>query len=784
MSFLELKNIGKIYVSDNNVSVGIRHVDLAFERGEFVAVTGSSGSGKSTLLNVISGMDTYEEGELLINGEPTSHYLQKDWEEYRKEYISFIFQDYNILESFTVLQNVELALMNIEDTAERREKALELIRRVGLEKHIHHKGSKLSGGQKQRTVIARALAKDSPVILADEPTGNLDSKTSEEIISLLHEVSRDKLVIVVTHNFEQVEKYATRHIRVFNGEIGADQVVAPHEETGKYTAKAEEEPKKRFSALKNGLILGMARFTATPKLSAFLCLLMTVTTLVLAIITSVSSDSKQLFEKNYIFRHIDGRVVIARNDGSAISDTELDSISEKFGCDSVRVDFMLDSSILLELNKKTDDADGYYYYSNDLDDYTYRCNFDYPAEKLDLDVGRYPENDGEIIISVPISAKNVLEKNGFAPFTVEKMCGGIDYVVTGVSYYYDNTKNGRIFFTEEGYKTATALSFYEKCTGEGHYYYSGSSIFGAYVGIPGIGSTALPLRLSRSAEKGKIYVSPSVLDVIGSDIGAMIYVPDMGIFGYSVTRAYDSYLEMLGIDEYVQGDKRVEKLFDSSDVIAKIPEGIEKEAVGGIYGGEMFAIISPETFCDFMYNDYFPGTYYQTSLFFDSDGDAHDAVEALRAMGYTAVASDETKNEDVMSAALDILTLGWLVVLWILGVVFISMLLGLCTSHAMDSVKGDVAIMRSMGIPTKVIKISAYVQTFISVVPAFVVTALFAFIVYRSPSLNSAFRYLHAFDYILVAAIVIGIAVRLSRKYVKKMFESSVKKTLKGGIAE
>jgi ABC-type lipoprotein export system ATPase subunit len=185
---LELKNIGKIYVSEGNVAVGIRGVNLSFDRGEFVAVTGKSGSGKSTLLNVISGMDTYEEGELYIKGESTSHFLQKDWEEYRKQYISFIFQEYNIIESFTVLQNVELALMNIENPRERRERAMELLRRVGLEGHIHHKGSKLSGGQKQRTVIARALAKDSPILLCDEPTGNLDSKSSEEIIELLSRV--------------------------------------------------------------------------------------------------------------------------------------------------------------------------------------------------------------------------------------------------------------------------------------------------------------------------------------------------------------------------------------------------------------------------------------------------------------------------------------------------------------------------------------------------------------------------------------------------------------------
>ena len=241
MAFLSLQGIGKIYVSEGNVAVGIRGVNLSFERGEFVAITGRSGSGKSTLLNVISGMDTYEEGELLIEGQPTSHYRQADWELYREKYVSFVFQDYNIIDSYTVLENVELALMHIPDRRERRRRAIELIERVGLKEHQRHKGSKLSGGQKQRTVIARALAKDSPIILADEPTGNLDAETSREIIELLREVSHDKLLIVVTHNFEQVEAYATRHVRIFDGAVESDHVLAAAEPVSEQSPAPEAE---------------------------------------------------------------------------------------------------------------------------------------------------------------------------------------------------------------------------------------------------------------------------------------------------------------------------------------------------------------------------------------------------------------------------------------------------------------------------------------------------------------------------------------------------------------
>ncbi|NCA67490.1 MAG: ABC transporter ATP-binding protein/permease, partial [Clostridia bacterium] len=223
---IRLQDLSKIYSSNGAVAVGLHKVNAEFYQGEFIAVTGSSGSGKSTLLNVISCIDSYEEGEMYLFGEETAYFSEADRAEYRKKHVAFIFQDYNIIDSYTVYQNVELALLNRYPVkAERRRIILELLDKVGLRAHANHRATRLSGGQKQRVSIARALAKDAPILFADEPTGNLDSKTSAEILSLLRNLSKDKLVIVVTHSFDQISAYATRKIRLADGAIVEDSVL-------------------------------------------------------------------------------------------------------------------------------------------------------------------------------------------------------------------------------------------------------------------------------------------------------------------------------------------------------------------------------------------------------------------------------------------------------------------------------------------------------------------------------------------------------------------------------
>lgn len=204
--------------------MGFSRVDLDLDIGEFVVITGESGSGKSTLLNVISGLDTYEEGEMIVCGEDTTAYGTEEYETYRKTYIGNIFQEFNLINSYTVYENIELVmLLSGKRRSECRSRVNRLIELVGLEEYRNTKASKLSGGQKQRVAIARAIAKDAPIIVADEPTGNLDSASAESVMETLSKVAEDKLVVVVTHNYEQAEPYATRKLTMHDGRIVEDK---------------------------------------------------------------------------------------------------------------------------------------------------------------------------------------------------------------------------------------------------------------------------------------------------------------------------------------------------------------------------------------------------------------------------------------------------------------------------------------------------------------------------------------------------------------------------------
>ena len=380
---LKLKDVSKFYYNKGIIASGLTKISTEFKLGEFVVITGESGSGKSTLLNVLSGLDSYEEGEVYINGAETSHYGEAEFEVYRKKFIGNIFQNFNLVSSYSVYQNVELVLLiNGYKKKEVKAKVLALLKQVDLYKFRNTKVSKLSGGQKQRVAIARALAKENPIIIADEPTGNLDSRAAVSVLETLSKIAKDKLVIIVTHNYEQVEKYATRKIKMHDGRIIEDKVLQKSSEV--ITPKASDYKNiTRFNKLRLGL---RNTFNIIPK---FLLIFIVYFFVVAALLSEYSALKKLEYEESkqgyngYFQDNSDTRIVIKKDDGTAFSDEDYQKIESLDNLSYlVKDDIILDTAISL----------------NSKDLYLYGLIKDIKLFKGKLDVGRMPENSDEIIL--------------------------------------------------------------------------------------------------------------------------------------------------------------------------------------------------------------------------------------------------------------------------------------------------------------------------------------------------------------------------------------------------
>lgn len=754
MAFLSLKDIGKIYVSDGNVTVGIRGVNLDFDIGEFVAITGKSGSGKSTLLNVISGMDSFEEGELYIEDQPTSHYLQSDWEQYREKYISFIFQDYNIIESFTVLQNVELALLHIEDPKIRRKRALELIRRVGLVSHINHKGSKLSGGQKQRTVIARALAKDSPIILADEPTGNLDSNTSAEIIELLKEVSKDRLVIVVTHNFEQLENCATRHVRVYDGAIESDHVIKNPD-----ACDAKDLPTRKTNRndvktlVKNGLLLGRSIFTAKPRLSSFLCLLMIIGILGIFAVTALTGEAADLFDDFEMFEHIDGRVIITKRNGSPLTLDELEELKKTYGAHSyIHYDLLLDS--IERTFTEIEDNDRYYYIN-------FKCT--YQEDFGENIIGEYPKEDNEVFLYLPIKYQPLFGENEL--IRDEIVLNRVALKVSGVKYFYDNNLEPKCLFTQDGFDTMTAIYYLmiqSNLSIDATISKEAQKVHESYK-LSGI----MP---SWEIEDGKIAVYSKDYDYFFKKYGADGCKSHITFSAVCYTYDYNAYESSKSYS--------VQRSFDDSDIVKL---DIDTSALAYYYDSAL--VMSPSVLCDIA-NEMLENSYKQASLFFENDREAAKAADELSRNGYIAVSSDTTYEPEVDQTLVLMLNCISMAFMWFITIVFLAFFINLCTSRSLAAFKGDMAIMRSMGISVKVIRLAMYTRMIMSLIPACIVMVLSAIFIYTSPKLNDLFTFLYPWQYAVIVWGMIILTLRVTYKQVRKLFGESVKKSLKRGDSQ
>ena len=736
---LKLKNVSKFYYSKGVIASGFNKVNIEFKLGEFVAIIGESGSGKSTLLNVISGLDSYEEGEMYINGEETSHYRESDFEEYRKKYVSNIFQNFNLVNSYTVYQNIELVmLLNGYKRKEVKNRVLELIDKVGLKRYKRTKVSKLSGGQKQRVAIARALAKDTPIIVCDEPTGNLDSKSAKGIINLLKDISKDKLVIVVTHNFSEIEDLATRVVKMHDGKIISDKEIVKTEEKDDVILN-----NNKSIGFFNMIRLGLRNtFNIIPKFVLIFIVFFFVATSLLSVYGSIQKDEyeERKLGMNYYFNDTsDTRIIIKKKDGSPITSEDFDKLRSLENVnDVIENDIMLDSDLWFQT---VDDS----YFSID------GSLRDIDSFKGNLDYGRMPENDNEVIYVTNIydyyfneKIEDAIEKTYY--FNGDKSSYSIR--VVGVKYT-DGTLlsyNGNNLI----YGSRKLLDNYMKDINRGH------SKVNIYINGKNHESYNAPgdnydIRVTTRVPEGNAYVSENInyncpdydcrWEWLTIKIDNLYYHAEKGLY---ITNTYN--------------DKNVYNLL-----------GINKDSM--TYGS---IFINPADF-DKLFNK----ESYQASVMANHVNNVDTLSDELENLGYSTLQIRKTLN-NLASETLKVLKILKLVVtvILIITLFFISYFV---IKLILKSRNVYYSTLRILGANSHHVKRILDIELFSDATIAYAVYILLTLLV-KYNYLNIKFisnimEYLSLRDYILMYIVLIVMSYLISTRYASKIFKKSAMKS-------
>ena len=735
---LKLKNVSKFYYNKGVVSSGIFKINLEFNMNEFVVITGESGSGKSTLLNVISGLDSYEEGEMYINGEETSYYTEKDFFDYRKRYIGNIFQNFNLINSYTVYENVELVLLiNGFKSKDIREKVDNVLKQVGMYKYRNTKVSKLSGGEKQRVAIARTLAKDSRIIVTDEPTGNLDSKSAKNIVELLHEISKDKLVIVVTHNYEQFEKYATRRIKMHDGKVLEDTYI---NKKVKNTDIKESHFGKMLNV--NKFKLGIRNtFNIVPK---FLLLLLVYTFLSFAVLSLYASFSKSKYDFSNVgynanFTDLsDKRIIIKRKDGKAFLDSDYEKISNIKNVDYiVKEDAMIDMNFTL-----SNEEDSIWISASNI------SNF-----KGTLDYGEFPKEDNEIILEGSLDsyyfyngAEAVIGKefkledtNGFNLAIKDKLKIVGVKIRESTNLYNDNAN---------AYFSSSVISLLDKSINK--LYSKVNIIFNNNLFSSDMSYNIV---FSKNVNKGEVVIPENM------SYACKTYYCNYESLNISISNIYYNDNIDLNVSAIYTKDN-FERLTGYSDI--------------DNYYNLIF--ISEED-----YYSLFDKGNYQSSIYMKNVKEEEALVSELSSMGYdTLYVKDTILNDDALY--IKILYMVELIGIFIalIALFFISYLI---IKVILKSRNNYYSTIRMLGATKKDIKLLLNIELnlvlFISYIIILIVLLLVKLKYIQIDYLNSAITYLKFTDFIILYLILFVISLFISRKYSKKLFSSSIMRTYK-----
>lgn len=735
---LELKNVSKFYYNNGVIASGFTKVNLKLNIGEFVAITGESGSGKSTLLNVISGLDSYEEGEMYVNGKETSHYSDKDFENFRRKYIGNIFQTFNLVNSYTVYQNIELVLLlNGYKKKKIKKKIIELIKKVDLYKFRNTKVSKLSGGQKQRVAIARALAKETPIIIADEPTGNLDKEAAESTIKLLSEIAKDKLVVIVTHNYEQIEKYVTRKITMHDGRIIEDKKIKDI----KNDIKANEIEYKNITPC-NKLRLGF-RNTFNIK-TKFVLLFMVFFFMTAAIVAQYSNSKKQkhvsdMDGSNIFFQNTnENRIIIKKQDKTPFNEVEdYAQIRALSNVDYiVKDDVLLDQSIVLTNSKN-------------ISLYTKSSSIN--SLKGDVDVGRLPENDNEIVVE------------GYEDeYYMNELIKGLGNTTVSLMNMYTGETNEDISMNVVGIKYMELTSMYgndnvyvsDKILDQMRFqinqtYSKVKVLFQDKYYESNLYSPYFRIKTSENVPAGKAYVSDNLNYEVSS--GSCRNKP----IKIEVENIY--YKEEL--------DLTIEKTYTKYNLKRLIGKDEEYELNNGtIY-------INPED-----YNKLFNKEPYQLSVFVKDAELLHETANELENLGYkTLVIKDtlsKTSSSQIIEVFQTIVTIILIITLFFIAYFVIKIILKSRNTYF--------ATLRMLGATRKVSKQLLVIELLIVENLAYLIS-IGVIILQAKQIINWSFvqtllDYLNISDYIILYVILIAMSYIISLKYAKKLFkETSIK---------
>jgi ABC-type lipoprotein export system ATPase subunit len=718
---LKLVNVSKYYSSEGNVALGLRNVNIEFKLNEIVAVVGESGSGKTTLLNVISGIDSYEEGEMYFNDNETSYYSISDWEDYRKNNVGFIFQNYNLIDSYNVLQNVEtVLLLQGKDKKEAKEKALQIIERVGLSHRKRTKASKLSGGEKQRTVIARAIASEAKILVCDEPTGNLDSQSGNQIMELIKEVASNRLVIIVTHDYKLVEPYATRKVRLFDGEIVEDVTLKPTLEeviVSEPTVTNKTTPLTYF-------YLAFKNILSTPKRSIFsLLVYIAITALIVGLYNSVFLTSNIQYNDNFgsgAYRFASAnRIVVNKKDYSVFTPQEINKLKDISGVEHVYTnDYFLDLAI-----------SGYFDYDKDI----YYYNAFYQSidvlSSSDIIYGRMPENDNEVVFyyfkdETLLKPDFFIDKEIKIRYTNFKIVG-----ITNKTTHAQRSNSivyGSLFVENEmkilTYTNTTSVNIVKKANSDIKYEVNGITI---------------------------------INDSIEDDVVEVVY-----------NKYYDTDNVVLSSDDY---ELQITQLFTPLTVTNYDVRFVETTASNGLY-----IRTNKKTLLKLIDSNVYQVTVMaKDSYIFDN------VKNTIKNMDYRTIGFDfRSSGIDGLTLVLDTIVRTFVTVISLVALYFVSYMI---LSIIVNSKKKDYAILRILGANKSNLNLIVIFENLIMAVSAYILTIIITVIVNNYYKLNvlKIIEYRQYGTMLILLLIISFLAFLISLRFNRKLFSTTVNSSLR-----